>query len=137
MRQSENILRNLIEAEIQSILQAQLEEPSEQILKKTTAYFKDKTGINVSVPMLRGRSKSRGEIYYETDLEKEIRTPVMNSLFSSLVLSIVVKELHNSIGGYVFDYSFVYKHPNGKSDKLHLGIIYYRNNIFSSKGFLP
>lgn len=137
MRQSENILRNLIEAEIQSILHAQIEEPSEQILKKTTAYFKDKTGINVSVPMLRSKSKSRGEIYYETDLEREIRTPVMNSLFSSLVLSITVKELRNSIGGYVFDYSFVYSHPNGTSDKLYLGTIYYRNNIFSAKGFLP
>lgn len=137
MRQSENILRNLIEAEIQSILHAQIEEPSEQILKKTTAYFRDKTGINTSVPMLRSRSKTRSELYYEADLEKEIRTPVMNSLFSSLVLSVTVKELRNSIGGYIFDYSFVYKHPNGVSGKLHLGIIYYRNNIFSAKGFLP
>lgn len=137
MRQNKISLRKLIESEIQASLTEEIEEPSEQILKQATAYFKDKTGINVSVPMLRGKSKQYDEIYYETDLEKEIRTPVMKALFSSLVLSVTVKELRNVIGGYKFDYSLTYSHPNGKSDKLHLGIIYYRNNIFSSKGFLP
>ena len=137
MHQNKISLRKLIENEIQAALNGDITEPSEQILKQATAYFKDKTGINIRVPMLVGKSKRRNEIYYEADLEKEIRTPVMKSLFSSLVLSVVVEELHNSIGGYQFDYSFSYKHPNGKLDKLHLGTIYYRNNVFSSKGFLP
>jgi translation elongation factor EF-G len=137
MRQSKITLRKLIESEIQSVLNEEIVEPSEQVLKQATAYFKDKTGINVSIPMLRGKSKRYNEIYYESDLEKEIRTSTMKALFSSLVLSIVVEELPNAIGGYQFDYSLTYSHPNGKSDKLHLGTIYYRNNIFSSKGFLP
>jgi len=130
-------LRKLIESEIQAALNEEIVEPSDQVLKQATAYFKDKTGINVSIPMLRGKSRRYNEIYYETDLEKEIRTPAMKALFSSLVLSVTVEELRNAIGGYQFDYSLTYSHPNGKSDKLHLGIIYYRNNIFSSKGFLP
>lgn len=137
MHQNKITLRKLIEAEIQAALNEEIVEPSDQVLKQATAYFKDKTGINVSIPMLRGKSKRYNEIYYESDLEKEIRTPTMKALFSSLVLSITVEELPNAIGGYQFDYSLTYSHPNGKADKLHLGTIYYRNNIFSSKGFLP
>lgn len=137
MPQNKILLRKLIESEIQASLTELIEEPAEQVLKQATAYFKSKTGINAGVPMLRGKSTQYNEIYYEADLESEIRTPTMKALFSSLVLSVIVEDLPNSIGGYQFDYSLTYSHPNGKSDKLHLGIIYYQNNIFSSKGFLP
>ena len=135
MHQNKITLRKLIENEIQSILAEEIVEPSEQLLKAVTAAFKSKTGINVGLPILVTKSKRYDEIYYEIDLEKEIKTPIMISLFRSLKLSITVSAIANSIGGYAFSYQYQYTHPKGGSNGLDLGTIYYKDNNFSFRGF--
>jgi len=135
MRQNKISLRKLIETEIQSALTEEISEPSEQILKAVTAAFKSKTGINTGLPIFTSKSKRYNEIYYEVDLDKEIKTPIMQSIFRTLKLSITVTALSDSIGGYVFNYQYQYTHPSGGSNGLNLGTIYYKDNIFSFRGF--
>ncbi len=130
MRQKDNIkLKSLIEAK-PSLNEAELVEPSEQVLKGVQKELKLKTGI---VAVLGLRKKGNTEIYYTTDLSKEIRTSVLQQLFDSMTLDVTCAPMKNVIGGYAFSISINYKHPNRGSNGLDLGTIFYENNKFKSK----
>ena len=123
-------LRQLIESEIRSILSEAIAEPSEQILKAVLKELKVKTGI-IATPTLTNVRKDY--LTYEADLSKEIRTALMRNLFETLTLDITVYEIPNSIGGYSFSVSLNYKHPQGGSNGLDLGTIFYRDGKVTSR----
>ena len=130
MRQKDNIkLKSLIEAK-PSLNEAELVEPSEQILKGVQKELKLKTGI---VAVLGLRKKGNTEIYYTTDLSKEIRTPVLQQLFDVMTLDVTCAPMKNAVGGYAFSVSINYKHPTRGSNGLDLGTIFYENNKFKSR----
>ena len=106
-------LRTLIREEARKILSEEITEPSEQILKGAMAYFKQQTGITTGMPALDFKSKRYETINYSISLDKEVRTPVMKALFSTLTLGISVAGLRDEIGGYSFSFSINYKHPDG------------------------
>jgi len=132
MRQKNNIkLKNLIEAKSKvSLNEADLVEPSEQILKGVQKELKLKTGIVATLGLAKA---GKTEFYYTTDLSKEIRTPVLQQLFDSMTLDVTCAPMKNVIGGYAFSVSINYKHPNRGSNGLDLGTIFYENNKFKSR----
>jgi len=105
-------------------------EPSEQIIKGVQKELKMKTGINA---MLALDIKTKNAIFYSFDLSKEIRTPVLQQLFDTMTLTAVGRAIPNSVGGYAFEISINYTHPNRGSNGLELGAIFYENNKFTSK----
>jgi len=126
-------LKKLIESELQSILNESIVEPSEQVLKAVQAELKARTGINIALSKAAQRKSSPNIISYTADLAREIRTPVMNSLFQTLVLNASCREIPNSIGGYSFEISIDYTHPQGGSNGITLGNIFYTNGRVTSR----
>jgi hypothetical protein len=125
-----NTLRKLIEAEIKSALNEEIIEPSEQVLKGVQKELKLKTGI---IAMLGLEKKSPAALYYTMDLSREIKTPVLQALFSTLTLDVTCRPIPQSIGGYSFDLSINYKHPQGGSNGKNLGTIFFMNGKFTSR----
>lgn len=123
-------LKDLIEARVRRQLTESVVEPSEQIIKGMLRELKLQSGINAIVSMSKSTPTA---LYYEADLSKEIRTPVMRSLFKSLSLNITCTQLQNVIGGYAFEISINYTHPQGGSNGKTLGVIYFQNNKYISK----
>ena len=133
MRQKDNLkkyLRRLIESEIKTVLNEAVVEPSEQVIKGVQKELKMKTGINA---MLSLDKTGKSELYYTFDLSKEIRTPVLQALFASLSLDVTCRQIPNSIGGYAFEISVNYTHPQRGSNGLDIGTIYFENGKFTSK----
>jgi len=126
-------LKKIIESEIQAALNEAITEPSEQILKMIQNELKAQTGINAPLTKARQRKSRPDTIYYVSDLVREIRTPVMNSLFRTLELNVMCEEIPNRIGGYAFAISIDYTHPQGGSNGIDLGTIFYVNGKISSR----
>ena len=124
-------LKKILESK--KTLTEEIVEPSEQILKGAMACFKQQTGIVAGVPTLVSKSKRTGTLIYEISMNKELRTPAIKAIFKDLTLKIVVDELENVIGGYIFVYTFSYTHPSGGSNGVDIGTVYYKNNKFIGK----
>jgi hypothetical protein len=128
-------LRNLIAKEVKKALKEDVNsiaEPSEQILKGFQKVLKLKTGINAQITL----DKIKGNaIYYEADLSKEIKTPVMQAIFNSLTLRVSCTEIPNVIGGYAFNFYIEWTHPQGGSNGKQIGAIFYQNNKFTPRIF--
>jgi len=105
-------------------------EPSEQVIKGVQKELKMKTGINAVLGL---DKKSPTALYYSTDLSKEVRTPVLQALFSTLSLDVSCRQIPNSIGGYAFEVSINYTHPQKGSNGLDIGTIWYMDGKFKSK----
>lgn len=121
-------LKNLIEGR-RKLTEAVIE-PSEQIIKGVQKELKLKTGINAVLGL---DKKSPSALYYTMDLSKEIRTPVLQALFATLSLDITCRQIPNSIGGYAFEVSINYTHPQRGSNGLDIGTVYYTEGKFKSK----
>ena len=128
-------LKQLIVQEVRSALREEISEPSDQMLKSVMSFFKSKTGINALLPVLSHKSKRFDILIYNTDLSKEIRTPVLQSLFETLSLKIEVANLKNSIGGYTFTFQIEYTHPGGGSNGRTIGTVIYKDNRLSYKQY--
>ena len=125
------LFKQLMESEIKkSLNEVDIIEPSEQIIKAMMKVLKLKTGIIATVTVDQAKSNV---ITYTADLSKEIRTPVMQSLFSTLTLDISCRTVPQSIGGYSFDISINYTHPQGGSNGKNLGTIFLQNGKFTSR----
>ena len=125
------LFKQLMESEIKkSLNEVEIIEPSEQIIKAMMKVLKLKTGIIATVTVDQAKSNV---ITYTADLSKEIRTPVMQSLFSTLTLDITCRTVPQSIGGYAFDISINYTHPQGGSNGKNLGTIFLQNGKFTSR----
>jgi hypothetical protein len=125
------LFKQLMESEIKkSLNEVEIIEPSEQIIKAMMKVLKLKTGIIATVTVDQAKSNV---ITYTADLSKEIRTPVMQSLFSTLTLDISCRTVPQSIGGYSFDISINYTHPQGGSNGKNLGTIFLQNGKFTSR----
>ena len=111
-------------------LTEEVTEPSEQIIKGVQKELKMKTGINAVLGL---DKKSPTALYYSTDLSKEIRTPILQALFDTLSLDAACREIPNSIGGYAFEISINYTHPQKGSNGLDIGTIWYMDGKFKSK----
>jgi hypothetical protein len=126
-----NTLKKLIESEVKAALnEAMVIEPSEQVIKAMMKVLKLKTGIIATVTLDQTKPNV---ITYAADLSKEIRTPIMQSLFSTLTLDISCRAIPQSIGGYAFDISINYTHPQGGSNGKNLGTIFLQNGKFTSR----
>ena len=124
-------LKKLIESEVKVALnEAMVIEPSEQIIKAMMKVLKLKTGIIANVTLDQTKPNV---ITYTADLSKEIRTPIMQSLFNTLTLDISCRAITQSIGGYAFDISINYTHPQGGSNGKNLGTIFLQNGKFTSR----
>lgn len=124
-------LKKLIESEVKVALnEAMVIEPSEQIIKAMMKVLKLKTGIIANVTLDQTKPNV---ITYTADLSKEIRTPIMQSLFNTLTLDISCRSIPQSIGGYAFDISINYTHPQGGSNGKNLGTIFLQNGKFTSR----
>jgi hypothetical protein len=120
-----------MESEIKkSLNEVEIIEPSEQIIKAMMKVLKLKTGIIATVTVDQTKANV---ITYTADLSKEIRTPVMQALFSTLTLDISCRTVPQSIGGYSFDISVNYTHPQGGSNGKNLGTIFLQNGKFTSR----
>jgi len=125
------LFKQLMESEIKkSLNEVEIIEPSEQIIKAMMKVLKLKTGIIATVTVDQTKSNV---ITYTADLSKEIRTPVMQALFSTLTLDITCRTVPQSIGGYSFDVSIYYTHPQGGSNGKNLGTIFLQNGKFTSR----
>ena len=105
-------------------------EPSEQIIKGVQKELKMKTGIIAALGL---DKKSPTALYYTADLSKEIRTPILQALFDTLSLNATCTQIPNSIGGYAFQISIDYTHPQRGSNGLDIGTIWYIDGKFKSK----
>ena len=124
-------LKKLIESEVKVALnEAMVIEPSEQIIKAMMKVLKLKTGIIANVTLDQTKPNV---ITYTADLSKEIRTPIMQSLFNTLALDISCRSIPQSIGGYAFDISINYTHPQDGSNGKNLGTIFLQNGKFTSR----
>ena len=126
-------LRKLIANEIKKALKEDINtmsEPSDQIIKGFQKALKLKTGINAQITIEKAKPNV---IYYTADLVKEIRTPVMQAIFSTLSLNVSCREIPNVIGGYAFDVSIDWTHPQGGSNGKNIGTIFYQNNKFTAR----
>ena len=122
-------LKDILESK-KGRLNEEVAEPSEQIIKGVQKELKLKTGIIATL----GLDKKRPEvIYYMSDLSKEIRTPVLQSLFNAMTLDISCSTMRNSVGGYVFGVSINYTHPGGGSNGRDIGTIWYQDGKFKSR----
>jgi hypothetical protein len=135
-------IKNIIRAELNKVLseskkrltEAELVEPSEQIIKGVQKELKLKTGINSTLGLnKKAFIKGKTMFMYTSDLSREIRTPVLQQLFETLSLDVICAPLPNSIGGYSFSVSINYVHPNRGSNGVELGTIFYKDNKFTSK----
>lgn len=125
------LFKQLMESEVKkSLSEVEIIEPSEQIIKAMMKVLKLKTGIIATVTVDQAKANV---ITYTADLSKEIRTPVMQSLFSTLTLDISCRTIPQSIGGYSFDISINYTHPQGGSNGKNLGTIFLQNGKFTSR----
>jgi hypothetical protein len=125
------LFKQLMESEIKkSLNEVEIIEPSEQIIKAMMKVLKLKTGIIATVTVDQTKANV---ITYTADLSKEIRTPVMQALFSTLTLDISCRTVPQSIGGYSFDISINYTHPQGGSNGKNLGTIFLQNGKFTSR----
>lgn len=125
------LFKQLMESEIKkSLSEVEIIEPSEQIIKAMMKVLKLKTGIIATVTVDQTKANV---ITYTADLSKEIRTPVMQALFSTLTLDISCRTVPQSIGGYSFDISINYTHPQGGSNGKNLGTIFLQNGKFTSR----
>jgi hypothetical protein len=125
------LFKQLMESEIKkSLNEVEIIEPSEQIIKAMMKVLKLKTGIIATVTVDQTKANV---ITYTADLSKEIRTPVMQALFSTLTLDITCRTVPQSIGGYSFDVSIYYTHPQGGSNGKNLGTIFLQNGKFTSR----
>lgn len=122
-------LKDILESK-KGRLNEEVAEPSEQIIKGLQKELKLKTGIIATL----GLDKKKPEvIYYMSDLSKEIRTPVLQSLFNTLTLDVSCSTMRNTIGGYVFNISINYTHPGGGSNGRDIGTIWYQDGKFKSR----
>ena len=125
------LFKQLMESEIKkSLNEVEIIEPSEQIIKAMMKVLKLKTGIIANVTLDQTKPNV---ITYTADLSKEIRTPIMQSLFNTLTLDISCRSIPQSIGGYAFDISINYTHPQGGSNGKNLGTIFLQNGKFTSR----
>lgn len=124
-------LKSIVEGRVS--LKEEIAEPSEQILKSVMQLFKQTTGLNPAFPTVKSRNKRTNTISYSTSLDKEIRTAFTRMLFSIAELMITVKEIPGVIGGYEFDFTVNYTHPNGEFNKYHAGSITFKNNKLTPK----
>lgn len=129
------LLKKIIESNNKTVLKEDLIEPSEQILDGAVKFFKQQTGIQISargiVPV---KSKQYNTLTYEISLDGEIRSALMQNIFQTLKMEIVVEAVANQIGGYMFLFSVSYIHPKGMGqNKLDLGTVYYINNTFKGR----
>ena len=125
------LFKQLMESEIKkSLNEVEIIEPSEQIIKAMMKVLKLKTGIIATVTVDQTKANV---ITYTADLSKEIRTPVIQALFSTLTLDISCRTVPQSIGGYSFDISVNYTHPQGGSNGKNLGTIFLQNGKFTSR----
>lgn len=125
------LFKQLMESEVKkSLNEFEVVEPSEQIIKAMMKVLKLKTGIIATVTVDQTKANV---ITYTADLSKEIRTPVMQALFSTLTLDISCRSIPQSIGGYSFDISINYTHPQGGSNGKNLGTIFLQNGKFTSR----
>jgi hypothetical protein len=85
------------------------------------------------MPALESKSKRYETIRYSISLDKEVRTPVMKSLFSTLTLDISVAGLRDEIGGYSFAFDINYTHPNGGSNGKSVGTVFYSNGKYTGR----
>jgi len=122
-------LKKLIETEIKAALQEEVVEPSEMLIKGVQKELKLKTGI---IAVLGLDKRARDAYYYTSDLTKELRTPVLNAIFSSMTLDITATK-SEKIGGYAFSVSINYTHPQGGTNGKYIGTIIYENNTFKSR----
>lgn len=126
-----SVLRKLIETEIKAVLNEEtMVEPSEQIMKGMLKVLKAKTGI-IAMPVLVKTTPKA--LYYSADFAKELRTPILQSAFNSMTLDVTCRELPGAIGGYAFDVSVNWTHPQGGSNGKNIGTIFFQDNKFSSR----
>ena len=124
-------LKKLIESEVKAALNESIVvEPSEQIIKAMMKVLKLKTGIIATVTLDQTKPNV---ITYTADLSKEIRTPILQSLFNTLTLDISCRSIPQSIWGYAFDISINYTHPQGGYNGKNLGTIFLQNGKFTSR----
>ena len=131
-------IKNIIRAELNKVLseskkrltEAELVEPSEQIIKTVQKELKLKTGITATLGL---DKKGKTVFMYTSDLSIEIRTPVLQQLFETLSLDVTCAPIPNVIGGYSFSVSINYVHPNRGSNGVELGTIFYKDNKVTSK----
>ena len=120
-------LKNLIERK--GRLTEEVIEPSEQVIKGVQKELKLRTGINAVLGL---DKKSPTALYYASDLSKEIRTPVLNSLFSSMTLDITAVP-SGQIGGYTFSVSINYLLNNYF---MYFSFVFWLNFAFKFKTIL-
>lgn len=123
-------LRKLIQTEIRNALTEEYIEPSEQIFAQAMKTFKANTGIITPMPTFVSKSKRYDSAQYAVDLAKELRTPLLKALYTSMELSVSVTPLRDKIGGYSFTYSLNWKHPNGGTNGYTLGTVFYYDGIY-------
>lgn len=123
-------LRKLIQTEIRSALNEEFIEPSEQIFNEAMKTFKANTGIITPKPTFVAKSKRYDQAQYAVDLVKELRTPLLKALYTSMELSVSVEPIRSHIGGYSFVYSLNWRHPNGGTNGYTLGTVFYYDGTY-------
>jgi hypothetical protein len=132
-------LKKFILAEVKRALAeaipGEMEAPSEQVFNGAMKTFKQQTGITIPAgPMPQGRT-GRGYIEYEYDFSKEIKTAVMRSMFKELNLRVTIYPLQNEIGGFSFKFSWDYKHPQGGSNGLTIGTMFFTQGKYQFRPY--
>ena len=122
-------LKNILEGQRKSLTEEVIA-PSDQIIKLVQKEIKSKTGIICTLTV---DKNTRTSIYYSFDLTSQIRTPVLNALFSTMTLDVACQEIPNSIGGYSFVISINYTHPGSGSNGLDLGTVWVENGKVTSR----
>ena len=112
------------------MLNEDISEPSEQILKGVMMLFKQSTGLNPAFPTFKEKNKRTSVVIYESSLSKEIRTSLTKLLFTDIVLKIRVSELDNVIGGYTFKFSVSSILTDGTVNDVPVGSIDFKDNKY-------
>ena len=121
-------LKDLLESKKR--LNEEVAEPSEQIIKGVQKQLKLKTGIIATLGLIKQKPEV---LYYGCDLSKEIRTPVLQSLFNAMPLDVTCTPMRDTIGGYVFGIAINYTHPGAGSNGRDIGTIWYVDGKFKSR----
>jgi hypothetical protein len=124
-------LRKLIRTAIYETLNEEaFPEPSEDLLKQAMAVFKTNTGINVPMPTLKVKDKRYELVIYEIDMAKQLNTPLLKALYSSMTLKVEASSISSKIGGFAFKFTLQWRHPSGGSNGYTLGNALYYDNSF-------
>ena len=105
-------------------------EPSDVVLNGAVKFLRSTTGISIPQPVYKYKLKQQKLVIYEADLEKELRTPILKSLFNSLSMRLGVRSI--GIGGFefIFDYSFMM--ADGVDEVQPLATIQYMNGKYTT-----